>query len=145
MIPKVLMRYPGAKTRIAKHILPHIGKPERYCELFAGAGAVLIQMLGAHVPKEIWINDFDIGVWQIWDSIHRYPSDLCRDLETLVPSVESFAALDPNQPAERIALHQWSYSGLGPGAGPIGGRDQSGAWKIDCRWDVEFGGSPPVD
>lgn len=35
---------------------------------------------------------------------------------------------------QKIALHQTSYSGLGVGAGPIGGKEQRSDWIMGCRY-----------
>lgn len=39
----------------------------------------------------------------------------------------------------KLAIHQISYSGLGlKSGGPLGGRSQESAYKIDCRWSPNY-------
>lgn len=38
---------------------------------------------------------------------------------------------------KKIALHQTSYSGLGTGGGPIGGKEQRSNWIMGCRYTPE--------
>lgn len=140
-----MIRYPGGKTKLAKQIVSRIDLDgvSRYVEPFVGAGSVL----SALKPKcRIWVNDLDIGMYAIWESL-RSPRKLKRSLYEVVPSIDRYyKAIDDLAESDsieslalaKIVVHQMSYSGLGLKAGsPIGGANQTGEYKIDCRWKPE--------
>lgn len=147
-IPTSLFRYPGGKTRQAAAIAEYFKGAVAYCEPFVGAGSVLLAVL-RHCPsvRKVWLNDADMGICAIWSSIRDRPDELMEAIQRLEPSVEEFRRVwkgdDPKtrlvqRAAERIASHQWSYSGLGPRAGgPIGGWYQRSKWGVGCRWNPD--------
>lgn len=100
-------------------------------------------MLRLNCP--VWVNDADPRIANIWRVVRDQPDALVDAIGREHPSVERFEALRAQLrgadllgvpgAAAMIAVHQWSYSGLGLRAGgPIGGREQRGKYKIDCRW-----------
>lgn len=141
----MLIRYPGSKDRHASLILPKLDlRDRRLCEPFAGTAAVTFACLRKGLVDQVWLNDFDRGIADLWTTVRDYPDRLCDLVTGYVPSASSFYALrdkefdrpDLNAFAT-IVLHQISYSGLGRRAGsPIGGKDQLGKYKVDCRWNA---------
>lgn len=140
-----LFRYPGGKQKISKLIIPHFIDAEEYSEPFFGGGSIGLELL-KHKPKECFFNDADISIYSIWDAVFNNSKFLKAEIMKTIPSVTLFnqfktdllqnKASSPLIGAMKIAIHQMSYSGLGVMAGgPIGGISQTGAYKIDCRWN----------
>lgn len=153
-----LLRYPGSKDKIASRIIAAFPDAVavslfqraglEYREPFFGSGAVGCDVLNA-LPRTsaVWLNDKDYWLACLWNTIRDQPDELIDELQRMHPSVEGFYALKEQDgdrspdpiviAARKIALHQWSFSGLGAMAGgPIGGRKQSSEYNVDCRWNV---------
>ena len=150
-------RYPGGKRKLSKTIVKKLNaiagnKKVEYREPFFGGGSVGLCFL-QHNPniERIWINDFNQGISSLWTSVINYPNLLCNQILDFTPSLEDFynfkqyltdiaPALDTpekiaNYGFRKLAIHQISYSGLGTkSGGPLGGKDQTSQYKIDCRW-----------
>lgn len=154
-------RYPGGKSKLRKRIASKIhdiidGSNVEYREPFFGGGSIgLLLMRDNPNLRDVWINDLDLGVSALWTAVMRRPGELIDCVQEFVPSVEAFdeyksKLLDPQKwywdiddCAEfgfmKLAIHQISYSGLGTkSGGPLGGRDQKSAYKIDCRWSPDY-------
>ncbi|MGL5362212.1 MAG: DNA adenine methylase, partial [Bosea sp. (in: a-proteobacteria)] len=87
----------------------------------------------------------------IWTSLRDEPTRLIAAVKALEPSVENWYALkhalnhafagdgindDVDLAAAKMAVHAWSFSGLGLKSGsPQGGERQESQYKIDCRWN----------
>jgi len=153
-----LIRYPGSKDKISKRIIAEFPvsvavslfqrRGLEYREPFFGSGAVGCDVLNT-LPRtsSVWLNDRDYWIVCLWNTIRDQPRELIQEIERLQPSPDGFYKLkgqDGNKEcdpilaaASKLALHQWSFSGLGAMAGgPIGGRKQSSEYNVDCRWNV---------
>lgn len=152
-------RYPGGKSRLAKQIFNIIEDKvdlnviDRYVEPFIGGGSMFLYM--AQRLKNLQscvINDKDNGIYSIWESLLSNPDELIEKIKDYKPTVDSYIdfGLRLNEidildrypiveiAFEKIALHQMSYSGLGLKSGsPIGGFEQKGKYKIDCRYNPD--------
>lgn len=150
-------RYPGGKAKLIKSIskcldLYAVHKEWEYREPFFGGGSVGLTFM-THCPQwgGLWINDKDVGVASLWTSVICYPEALKQKILDFTPSVDAFdeykdcLSNKKNKPTtekeivecgfQKLAIHQISYSGLGTkSGGPLGGRKQKSAYKIDCRW-----------
>jgi len=152
-----LFRYPGGKAKLARYILPKLKQLAEnsgctwFCDPFTGGGAIALGYLGTAPPNQyVWLNDADNGISCIWDTILNHPHDLKLWVQHYQPAVADFETfryeLDAtpvlltesdclNIACKKLALHQISYSGLGAMAGgPIGGKSQTSAYKVGCRW-----------
>jgi DNA adenine methylase len=145
------MRYPGAKSRLAKDIVDRFKTypTTLYCEPFLGSGAVAIAYLKGRTDKiKAILTDADPWVIAVWHACVYSAPELQDLVCRFQPSVSAFYKLkhlvettDPNvlPRAEaaliKLALHAMSYGGLGSLAGsPIGGREQKGKYTVGCRW-----------
>ncbi len=154
-------RYPGGKSKLRKQIagkLNSIAKNNdfEYREPFFGGGSIGILMLEESPNiKEVWINDFDLGIACLWTTVIRRPDLLKKEVLEFKPSIEMFDKFKEELTGEmpeldsdvkvtnfgfkKLAIHQISYSGLGTkSGGPLGGREQKSAYKIDCRWSPHY-------
>ena len=144
-----MLRYPGGKRKLYKHIAKFLTPSNTYIEPFFGGGYVGLKCLENKLAHNYIFNDKDYAIYCIWESIYHYPKELKKYLTNLKPTVENFYKIKnllskkincdiAKTAAIKIAIHQWSYSGLGIMAGgPIGGRKQKSKYKIDCRWNLK--------
>tara|TARA_Y100000034_G_scaffold130264_1_gene188252 strand:+ start:138 stop:983 length:846 start_codon:yes stop_codon:yes gene_type:complete len=155
----MILRYPGGKSKLLSHIVPHIyeiiSKNENiltYCEPFIGSGSITYNVLKKknHIKKVI-LNDKDYPLRCLWNSILFDLEDLEEKISNYQPNVVDFfyfkEVLTRNQESlekesridvgfKKLAIHQMSYSGLGTKAGgPIGGKKQTSNYNIACRWN----------
>jgi DNA adenine methylase len=144
------LRYPGGKSclyELAGHIL-RLNKLERghYAEPYAGgAGLALMLLFNGHV-SEIHLNDVDRSIWAFWDATLNRTDDLVALINETPVTLETWAAQrevylnqadfdDLEVGFATFFLNRTNRSGIIKGAGVIGGHDQSGAYKIDCRFN----------
>ena len=153
-----MIRYPGSKDKITSKIVrhfPHWIMDElfqyqrlEYREPFFGGGAIGFDVLAGLPPHaSIWLNDKDFGMACLWRAVHELHEELIGHVMRFTPTVDAFYRFrdedgktdgDPLLIGfQKFALHQISFSGLGAKAGgPIGGREQSSKFNVDCRWNA---------
>lgn len=153
-----MIRYPGSKDKISKQIIGRFpswltdslfqsGRIE-YREPFFGGGAVGFDVLGM-LPSHahVWLNDKDFGMACLWRAVQQDHEHLLRLVSSFKPTVDAYYQfkdedgdddVDPTvRGFKKFALHQMSFSGLGPmSGGPIGGREQSSEFNVGCRWNA---------
>jgi len=145
----MMLRYPGGKRKLYKHISKFLTPSDTYVEPFFGGGFIGLKCLENKLATRYVFNDKDYAIYSIWKSIEKYPKKLKKYLSKLKPTVQNFYKIKKlliektkhdivKTAAIKIAIHQWSYSGLGEMAGgPIGGKKQNSKYKINCRWNIE--------
>jgi len=143
------LRYPGGKARLATYIAELISaqrpRPRIYAEPFAGGAGAGLHLLVNGVVEAIKINDFDPGVAAFWRCVFN-------DTEAFVNMIEACDITPPAWQRHRktygnpdgqddltlgfatFFLNRTNRSGILT-ARPIGGLEQTGAWKIDARFD----------
>lgn len=85
---KPILRWPGGKSRLLKHILPLIGKDHTcFCEPFAGGLAVL---LAKERSKLEVINDVNSDLIALYLNIQNHLPELLRQIDMLVTSRQLF-------------------------------------------------------
>lgn len=144
------LRYPGGKGRLASFI-KRLMKVNRlldgvYVEPYAGGSAIAIELLLHEYVSHIHINDISRPVYSFWKAVLRYTDELCKLIADTSLTVKSWDrqkrilanALDHDDLAVGFAtffLNRTNRSGILNG-GIIGGRDQTGPWKIDARYNA---------
>jgi DNA adenine methylase len=145
-------RYPGGKAFMFPAIVEHLESKEmsqvkNYAEPYCGGAGAAIRLLSQDRVERIFLNDFDWRVYAAWKSmldessrflnfIEKVPINIStwykmRDIVEGASSSES----DPFQVGTAtFYLNRTNRSGIIVGAGPIGGYDQIGNWKIDARF-----------
>jgi DNA adenine methylase len=161
-------RYPGGKSKIKKQIIARIRRfykghyDVEYVEPFAGALAIGTTLLKSIPLRKICINDRDPGISAFWNSVINFAPELYKLIDDFTPSVEKFYTFKETLKDEsiclhiedlisrfsseyvefgfmKLAIHQISYSGLGTqSGGPLGGKEQTSNYKIDCRWNAPY-------
>lgn len=143
------LRYPGGKGKLARFIAALIKKNSLsdglYVEPYAGGAAVAWELLLTGVVRRVAINDISRPVFAFWNSVLEQtdelvalisdtPVDLAtRDRLKSVLSSPDYAS-DLDLGFAMFFLNRTHRSGILNG-GVIGGRTQSGAWKIDARYN----------
>ena len=146
------LRYPGGKRTlyplIARLLQINSLLRRRYAEPFAGgSGLALALLYGGHV-SEIHINDVDPSIWAFWYSALNYSEDLVHLIASTPVTVEEwrrqkevYLARDHTEILSlgfaAFFLNRTNRSGVIKGAGVIGGVNQEGPYKIDCRFNRE--------
>lgn len=140
------MRYPGSKAKHVKFLLPLIPDDVRsFSEPFAGTAAVTLAVAARQYLDRIIINDLDYGMSAYWWAVVNDHETLVQRILDYKPKAAHFYSVKrrPNtgdrskDGFRHLVLHSISYSGLGHKAGsPIGGREQTGKYLVDCRWNA---------
>jgi len=143
------LRYPGGKSSFSKIFL-NIFKENNlsintYYEFYAGgAGAALDLLLNNHVSK-IVLNDADYHIYAFWNSILYDTENFLKKLKDTPVTIEEWhiqRAVYNNElnydlltiGFSTFFLNRTNRSGILLKAGPIGGKEQIGKYKLDARY-----------
>jgi DNA adenine methylase len=145
------LRYPGGKGKMAAYIKSLI-KVNRlldgeYVEPYAGGAAIALELLFHEYVSRVHINDISKPVFAFWKSVLNSTNELCKRVRDTALTIESrdrqkiiFANQDEFEDIDvgfaAFFLNRVNRSGILNG-GAIGGRDQTGPWKIDARYNRE--------
>lgn len=140
------LRYPGGKKRLATKIekiarLNNINGS--YIEPYAGGAAVALHLLLTNTVSEIIINDADVSVYSFWNAVLNDTAELCELIEKTPVTIDEWRKQHEIFSNETygiklafsaLFMNRTNFSGILKG-GPIGGKNQSGKYKIDCRFN----------
>ncbi|TXH02649.1 MAG: DNA adenine methylase [Nevskiaceae bacterium] len=146
------LRYPGGKACMLELVasILRMNKLEygHYAEPYAGGCGLALELLyGGHV-SDIHINDIDPSIWAFWYCVLNR-TDALVDLvqKTPVTVKEWLKQRDVHRAQDTgsvlklgfsaFFLNRTNRSGIISGAGVIGGLDQKGLYKIDCRYNAD--------
>jgi len=144
------LRYPGGKQILAR-VLAHLIRLNAreggiYAEPYAGgAGAALNLLVGEFVERLI-LNDADPSIYAFWWAALRKTDAFLKLLRDTPINVEEWQRqreiyLRPARHSQiklgfaTFYLNRCNRSGIIGNAGCIGGREQSGKWKLDARFN----------
>ncbi len=119
----------------------------QYVEPFAGSAAVAIALLLEEYASVIHINDLSRPIYAFWHMVVSDPAALCARIERTKVTMREWRAqrrvYDQRDTADLDALafatlflNRANRSGI-IGGGVIGGKDQSGPWGIDARFNKD--------
>lgn len=143
------LRYPGGKAKLAtymKALLKTNGLLDgEYVEPYAGGAAIALELLFHEYVSRVHINDLSKHVHAFWNSVLNRTEELCRlvrDTPLTVRSWDKQKRVFSNQKDfgeldvgfSTFFLNRTNRSGILNG-GVIGGRTQTGQWKIDARFN----------
>jgi DNA adenine methylase len=142
------LRYPGGKNRLARfiaNICIDNNINGHYVEPYAGGASVALHLLIEGKVKKITINDYDRSIYAFWHSVLNNTNKLCRLIEETDVSIENWKkAKETQKNKNKVGLLQLGFStfflnrtnrsGI-INAGVIGGLEQKGKYKIDCRFN----------
>ncbi len=144
------LRYPGGKNKLAKFmalLCKENNLNGHYIEPYAGGASVALHLLLNAYVKEITINDYDRAIYAFWYSILNDTDKFCGKLKNIDITVDNrkiFKDVYSNKERETLFdlgfavffLNRTNRSGIIDG-GIMGGIDQKGKYKIDCRFNKE--------
>lgn len=143
------LRYPGGKSKLALYVeeLIYLKKLNNstYVEPFCGGAAVALYLLINECVSKIIINDYDRSIYAFWYSVLNYTNELCDLIENTEITIEEWYQQKEiqddkdNEDLLRLGfstlfLNRTNRSGIIK-AGVIGGKEQSGDYKLDCRFN----------
>ncbi|WP_375659606.1 DNA adenine methylase [Bartonella sp. MR30HLJHH] len=144
------LRYPGGKAALYGKIKEIFEKNAlngcSYREPFAGGCGLALKLLFNGDVKDIHINDIDLFIWSFWYCVLHKTEELIEKINTTTINLEEWYIQKEISPASAdvlsagfaaLFLNRTNRSGIIKNAGPIGGKGQSGTYKIDCRFNKE--------
>jgi len=148
------LRYPGGKTAMARWLAGMFGQQagdlpvEVWVEPFAGGAGAALTLLEQSAVEEAWLVEVNDGIAAFWQSVVDDGETLAAAVERTEPTLELFdqsrAKLGDPSTADRFGLgfaafvvNRCSRSGMvSATSGPIGGRTQTGRWRVDARFNA---------
>lgn len=148
-------RYPGGKAFLCADIERRLSNiksntPITYAEPYAGGAGAAIRLLASGAVERVVLNDFDWRIFAAWNAMLNHADRFIDRLHTINLDVATWyqqreIVLNADIASSDIFdvgfatffLNRTNRSGIIVGAGPIGGYDQSGKWKIDARFTRE--------
>ncbi|OAZ44856.1 DNA adenine methylase [Paenibacillus polymyxa] len=146
------LRYPGGKTQLFKFISNLLMRNNLsnsiYVEPFSGGAGISISLLLRGLVDKIVINDIDPSIHAFWYSILNYCEQFISLIENTDVTMESWNRqkeineIYRNNPYSiengfsTFFLNRTNRSGIISG-GVIGGRNQEGKYKLDCRYNKQ--------
>lgn len=146
------LRYPGGKTIIYDRIKNIIYKNNlngcTYMEPFAGGSGLALKLLFNEDVTRIVINDFDYAIYSFWHNVLYDTDKFCKDISETEINIQNWKKqrqIYENQQLYSMYeigfatffLNRTNRSGIIKG-GPIGGINQEGNYKIDCRFNKQI-------
>ncbi len=145
------LRYPGGKTKLygfvkrilqSNNMLGHV-----YCEPFAGGAGLALKLLLKNDVSRIIINDADPAIYAVWNAVLNNPNELCRFIDDIPVTVDEWEhqkaiyfnagnGSEIDLACATLFLNRTNVSGVITG-GVIGGKKQTGKYKIDARFNKE--------
>ncbi len=144
------LRYPGGKSAlfgIVRDIIEINGlRRSHYAEPYAGGASLALNLLFQRQVSDIHLNDVDVGIWSFWHSIIEHSEEFVSLVEHTELTVrewlrqrEIYRSADPSDPVQlgfaTFYLNRTNRSGIIGSGGVIGGLEQSGNYKMDCRFN----------
>jgi DNA adenine methylase len=145
------LRYPGGKRRLApviKRLLEENDLTDiRYAEPNAGSAAIALSLLIEEYASVIHINDLDRAVYAFWYAVLNDTEALCRRIDRVKITMPEWqrqrAVYEQRDTADlgelgfaTFFLNRTNRSGI-LGGGVIGGKEQTGEWKLDVRFNKD--------
>lgn len=147
-------RYPGGKGFMSAFLKQRMSKLDSTSErvlaepFCGGAGAALI-LLADGDADAVMLNDVDLRIFSAWKAILEESERFIAKLHSVSLNmsewyqhrdlVEGFSQseYDFDVGFSTFYMNRTTRSGIILKAGPIGGYDQRGNWKLDARFNVE--------
>ena len=144
------LRYPSGKAKLASYVKQVIRMNAlfdgEYVEPYAGGAAVALELLFQEYVSRVHINDLSQPIFSFWKAVLDDCDGLCRLIKDTPLSLASWDHQKKifSNPSDHsylqlgfatFFLNRTNRSGI-LNAGVIGGRDQTGPWKLDARYNA---------
>ena len=146
------LRYPGGKRCLYELVscilkLNNLER-KRYAEPFAGGCGLAIELLFRGNVSEIHINDIDHSIWAFWHCVLEHPQELISMIQNTPVTIDEWHRQKEIHANHNVSnpltlgfsaffLNRTNRSGIIKKAGIIGGLQQNGKYKMDCRYNRE--------
>ena len=145
------LRYPGGKRRLFAFVgrLLEVNQlwNVQYVEPCAGGASLALALLYEEYASSIYINDLSRPVFAFWHSVLNDADELCRKIDQTEVTIDEWyrqRAVYKNNDTVDLStlgfatffLNRTNRSGI-IGGGVIGGKKQTGGWKLNCRFTKE--------
>jgi DNA adenine methylase len=149
-VPASPLRYPGGKARLAGLLATTMEKNNLrgspYYEPYVGGAGAALALLASGAAETIHLNDKDRRIFSFWravldetgrfaDRIFSSPLNIAewKRQRAICAHPRGHSTFDIGFAA--FYMNRCNRSGILDGAGPIGGYDQTGVWKLDVRFN----------
>jgi DNA adenine methylase len=144
------LRYPGGKAKLSsfvKRILRDNSLSDgHYVEPYAGGAGLALELLLHEYVEHVYLNDISRPIWAFWHSVLHDTESLLRMIRNTRVTVDEWdkqkrRLANPLQTDDlklgfaTFFLNRTNRSGILNG-GIIGGRSQTGKWKINARYNA---------
>jgi len=149
-----MFRYPGGKIRLMKKInkiiissYPNLlFKDIKILDCFVGGGGSLINMAKDFPNSVFYLNDLNPEIYTFWKFFHKASLkdiyDFMSKIKETDPTIDSYFEMFASKPENDfdmafkiLFLNKTSYNGVVIQPSPIGGKNQTGKWKVGCYWN----------
>jgi DNA adenine methylase len=145
------LRYPGGKGKLTDFIKLAFEQNElldgHYVEPYAGGAGIALNLLLHGYASCIHLNDLNQSVYAFWYSVLHHHEDLCQMIRKADVTMAEWYRQKAVQRAQdkhsllelgfsTFFLNRTNRSGI-IWAGVIGGKEQSGDWKLDARFNKD--------
>jgi len=142
-----LLRYPGGKSKLLPRIRPYLDplleRADEFHDVFAGGASVALDVARRCPRMRIFLNDLDPDVSALWSlCVDGSDEEVARlfkliDQELTIELFRKLQAEKSSNLVERayrcIFINRTTRSGM-LNAGPIGGKQQNGRYRIGERY-----------
>lgn len=147
------LRYPGGKSLLSTYVSSVLEENLltgcTFYEPYAGGASVSLDLLRMGFIDEAVLIERDPLVYAFWHCVFNDTDALCNAIEACPVTIDTWHSLQPTKLVEDPQRSQYSILQLGLaglffnrtnfsgiiGAGPIGGKNQTSAYKINCRFN----------
>ena len=144
------LRYPGGKSKLTAYVLETMKlnglEGAAYVEPFAGGCAIAWYLLLNDHTRKVYINDLDPAIHAFWYCVLYKTEELCDLIRTTPVTMDEWYLQREIYRASlgdilqlgfaTLYLNRTNRSGIIK-AGVIGGLEQKGKYKLDCRFNKE--------
>ena len=145
------LRYPGGKAKMYGYIKELIAindlRNSVYVEPFAGGAGLALNLLFKGDVNRLIVNDYDRSIYAFWHSVLYSTEELVELIKKTPVTINQWNKMKNIQDNKKniellelgfstFFLNRTNRSGIIK-AGVIGGLNQEGFYKIDCRFNKE--------
>ena len=146
------LRYPGGKAVLSEFLADVIDLNDLrecvYFEPYAGGAGAALALLNAGVVSEIRLNDADRRIYAFWRAALEHSERFAEKTMKVPLTIKEWKkqreiCVHPKRHDlfdlgfAAFYMNRCNRSGILTGAGPIGGHEQKGPWKMDVRFNRE--------